>query len=452
MTRTAKALKFTASASECAAPLHDNASRVALLPAEAPAPVPLVTRGASVEHAPPAAARPLPNEPLASGTELPSLIEKVPAIIALHDDPVLRNLLITQCYHDIATELVKQLGGRNAHWCTFATWASKTAGRFIRNEEVPETLRWLILSDDGERESIPPAPRASGVRVRLQGEIHRLSTRWWGHGLGLRDLPERILDELSSDIAQGNLTVFEELGPLFARMIELYQDGLRSDAARLDTLLDGLQPGPSAAGGQGLLRSAVEHYHEALLTDDPDRKAELILLANARVGLHEQIRLQPYIARALNAPLRCVRELFASPERCLPAPLRSVVSAKFEKLQAAWRALATKEMMTMRLPDENLELGSDLPPPPGSPLHCKELASIEEPELYELLREYDAHDHTTAGSGAEDWASLRERMSYILELFRSRQSYTRLFEQPFNRAQHAEIVAWRVPLPIHGEL
>ncbi|AUX23081.1 hypothetical protein SOCEGT47_036000 [Sorangium cellulosum] len=452
----------TASASECAAPLQDNDYRAPLLPVEAAAPVALVTRSASVERASRAAMRPPLCEPPSGSSALPSLIDQVPAIIALRDDPVLRNLLITQCYHDLSVELVSLLGGRNAHWCTFATWASKTAGRFIRNEEVPEMLRWLILSDGGERGSLPPPPRASGVRMRTPGEARRessprlsgfdLTTSWWGHGLGLMDLPERILDELSSDIALGNLKVFEELGPLFAQLIELYRDSPEPDAKRFDAVLQGLRQGPSAVGGQGLLRSAVEHYHEARLTDDPDRKAELILLANARVGLHEQIRLQPYIARALNAPIRCVRELFASPERRLPERLLSFVSDKIEKLQAVWRTLATKEMMTMRLSGELLELGSDLPPPPGSPLHCKELASIEERELYELLREYDAHDHSTSGCGAEDWASLRERMSYILELFRSRQSCSRLLDRPFNHAQHAEIAAWRVPLPIHGEL
>jgi hypothetical protein len=393
-------------------------------------------------------------------TGTPSLLDRVHEITALTAQPVLRNLLITQCYYELSTELVTLLGGRNAHWCTFATWASKTAGRFIRNEEVPALLRSVILADDDEHDMTPP--RVSGVRLRGQGEPERkglsrisgieLFKPWWGQGLGLIDVPERILLELSLDIGVGNLKVFEELGPLFARMIRLYRGCSRPSDAHLEALVEGLQPGPSPQGGQGLLRSAMEHYHEAMLTEDLDRKAELILLANARVGLHEQVRLQPYIARALDAPVRCTLDTLGSPAKRLPEALKSMVIDRIEKLQGLWRTVATKEMMTMRLPDEVLELGHDLPPPPGLPLHCAELATIEDRELHELLREYDAHDQTTSGCGADDWASLQERMSYILELFRSRQCCPRLLERPFSREQHLEIVAFQVPAPHHGEL
>ncbi|MGK3983461.1 hypothetical protein WME99_10505 [Sorangium sp. So ce136] len=419
-----------------------------------------MTRSGVVDRSARAASRATPAEVLFETSELPSLLDQVHAVIALQDQPVLRNLLITQCYHDLSAELVRLLGGRNAHWCTFATWASKTAGRFIRNEEVPAVLRSVILADEEERESFPP--RVSGVRLRGHGEPERESAPrisaldalapWWGHGLGLMDMPERILCELSADIALGNLKVFAELGPLFARMIQLYRDCPRPGEEQLAALIEGLQPGPSPEGGQGLLRSAMAQYHEAMLTEDRDKKAELILLANARVGLHEQVRLQPYIARSLDAPLRCMLDTVGSPGRRLPEALRSMIQDKIEKVQALWRLVATKEMMTMRLPDELLELGHDLPAPPGSPLHCPELATIEDRELHELLSEYDAHDHTTSGCGAEDWASLRERMSYILELFRSRQCCSRLLVRPFTRAQHVEIVAWRVPAPIHGDL
>ncbi|MGK3993788.1 hypothetical protein [Sorangium sp. So ce1024] len=459
MTTPVKPLMSAAPASEHAAPFQETVFRTPRsLPAESATPATLVTRSGVVDRAT-RAARVAAAEALAGTCEPASLLDRVDAVIALKE-PVLRNLLITQCYHELSTELVQLLGGRNAHWCSFATWASKTAGRFIRKEEMPQVLRRLILSDEEERESF--RPRVSLTRLRGQSEPERdraprISainplTPWWGHGLGLMELPERILEELSSDIALGNLKVFEELGPLFARMIQLYRACPRPGDAEREALLDGLVPGPSPEGGQGLLRSAMAHYHEAMLTEDADKKAELILLANARVGLHEQVRLQPYIARALNAPIRCMIQTVGSPGRHLPDALRSMIQDQLDKVQALWRLVATKEMMTMRLPNELLELGRDLPPPPGSPLHCPELATIEDRELYELLREYDAHDHTTDGCGAEDWASLRERMSYILELFRSRQSCERLLERPFNPAQHAEILAWRVPMPIHGEL
>ncbi|WP_437282757.1 hypothetical protein WME90_19925 [Sorangium sp. So ce375] len=461
MTTPVKPLMAAAPASEHAAHFQDGVYRPSLSsPAEAPGPALRVTRSGVMERAARPATRANSGVRFVEASERPSLLDQVHAVIALEGQPVLRNLLITQCYYEISAELVELLGGRNAHWCTFATWASKTAGRFIRNEEVPAVLRQLILSDEDEREAI--SQRAGLNRGRGQGEPEReraprisgidLLTPWWGHGLDLMEIPERILRELSSDIAIGNLKVFEELGPMFVRMIQIYRECPQPGDAQLAALLDGLQPGPSPEGGQGLLRSAAAHYHAAMLTEDKDRKAELILLANARVGLHEQVRLQPYIARALNAPVRCMLDSIGLRGRRLPEALEAIVLDQVEKVQALWRLLATKEMMTMRLPDEILDLGHDLPAPPGLPLHCAELATIEDRELRELLSEYDAHDQTTAGCGAEDWASLRERMSYILELFRSRQSCARLLERPFSSEQHADIVAWRVPMPIYGDL
>ena len=39
--------------------------------------------------------------------------------IAALSDPVIRNLQITQCYHDLAAVMAIRL--RGANWCTFAT-------------------------------------------------------------------------------------------------------------------------------------------------------------------------------------------------------------------------------------------------------------------------------------------------------------------------------------------
>jgi hypothetical protein len=42
-------------------------------------------------------------------------------------DAVVRNLQITQCYHELSLGLAERTG-EIANWCTFATWASKQAG------------------------------------------------------------------------------------------------------------------------------------------------------------------------------------------------------------------------------------------------------------------------------------------------------------------------------------
>ncbi|MBK7338267.1 MAG: hypothetical protein IPJ00_19870 [Saprospirales bacterium] len=75
---------------------------------------------------------PFPTGPLSSP-------EWAEAIIA-NPDPVARNLQITQSYHQFTVDFRQWVDPDNVCWCAFATWASKQAGRFIRNEQVPESL------------------------------------------------------------------------------------------------------------------------------------------------------------------------------------------------------------------------------------------------------------------------------------------------------------------------
>ena len=59
--------------------------------------------------------------------------------ICRHVDPVLRNLRITQAYHELSAGLAAW-AGEAANWCTFATWASRQAGQTIRREDLARTL------------------------------------------------------------------------------------------------------------------------------------------------------------------------------------------------------------------------------------------------------------------------------------------------------------------------
>jgi hypothetical protein len=86
------------------------------------------------------------------------------------------------------------------------------------------------------------------------------------------------------------------------------------------------------------LRQALVHYHEAMLKPEPKRKSELILLANFKGRLHEQIRLQPNIEGAMNAPLSA--GVFDIPGMALTR----------EPVMRAWRRFATTTMMRHRPP------------------------------------------------------------------------------------------------------
>src|SRR5215216_1003828 len=76
-------------------------------------------------------------------------VEEVRRIVAI-SNPVIRNLEITQCYSRLAAEFASR-SGEGANWCTYATWASRQAGRTIRGEDLRVLLeqklehgRWLL--------------------------------------------------------------------------------------------------------------------------------------------------------------------------------------------------------------------------------------------------------------------------------------------------------------------
>ena len=71
----------------------------------------------------------------------PPSVADVERIIALAD-PVVRNLQITQCYHELSRALARRTVS-HANWCTFAVWASKQAGQTIRKEDLARALEQL---------------------------------------------------------------------------------------------------------------------------------------------------------------------------------------------------------------------------------------------------------------------------------------------------------------------
>jgi hypothetical protein len=238
-----------------------------------------------------------------------------------------------------------------------------------------------------------------------------------------------------------------------------------------------------ARGGQTLLAEAARHYYTAKFEPDPKRRAERILLANATIGLHEQTRLQTYIAGSLNAPIadtlvnathdalaeRIGNEVLGPRGYALVDRLLSPLTDHVERV---FQRFATELMMTLKLPGETLHLGRDLPAMPGQPLFPKVLQTISDPELGMMLAQYSAlaerseerdalraieeaaevlmgklgFDESFAlGTGADDWVQLSQRMRYILELFRSRQQNQRLLQPTFTAAQVATMKQGQIP-------
>jgi len=370
--------------------------------------------------------------------------EGIEWVVGLDGDPVRRNLLITQGYHDLSHALFQRLGEGNLNWCSYATWASRTAGRFIRDDEVPAAFRRLLGRMEPIRVSL----------ARANAAVARIQERTTIAHDGFLDLARQVVRDVAVFIGDGNLEVFAELGPIFARLLPAVRDGPEAVLELAATL----KPGVTQKGSQSLLRSALLHYAAALREDDSDRRAELMLLANGQVGLHEQIRLQPFIAGSIDAPIRDtlydgIDAFVDSVPRLLRPEVAAVVSRLFHPIadlaEKQWHEFATKELMTLSLPDGTLVLGEDLPAPRGGPVYPQALDRIDDRDLADLLQQFDADRPDAVGSGAIDWTELSSRMRYILDLFRSRQLDQSLLGQPFTDEQRAAILAGR---PVTGEL
>lgn len=343
--------------------------------------------------------------------------------IAEIDDPVRRNLQITQSYHELCLAFAERLHGTDVMWTGFATWASKEAGRFIRNEEVPPILRRFL-----------------GLDVR---------TGWrrftpWGllrHGIFLRYVRCTVQD-VARHVADGNQLVHRRLARRFGQFLATLDATGSLREAAFEEFLRNLDDDPDLGAE---VADAFRAYGQAWRTTDPKLRAEHLLHGNLLIGWHEQQRLQEAIDGALRAPIRRALE---DPDRLLTdwpihRRIRSVLANVFRRLAAPfirtfedeWVQAVTSCLMTLSMPDQVLYLGDDLPPLATGDMYPQ---ALEEPTLAPLratLVRFDRTPSTTHGSAARDWTDLGDRMNFIADYFRSRQQSRTVLAQPFASAQ-----------------
>lgn len=368
------------------------------------------------------------------------------------DDPVIRNLRITQCYHELSAVFATRIG-TSANWCTFATWASKQAGQTIRKEDLKRTLE-IQLSREAA-----PLQAASNFAASAQAVGAQQTAGLQRQALDAGNFVSAI-ERASDAVGRGNKKVFDEIGREFARFFNTCLQDKTPEQDKISLFCEALLPGDPSEGQQ-YLRQAFSHYYVAMFTDDEKARAELILLANIEIGFHEQTRLQPEIAEALDAglisSLDFTRRLLAAifPYKGLlalsnwhirrllgrPNVLDQAIQGLLEATQTFLRQALTELMMTLNLPcDVQLRLGEDLnvPYPPS-------LQQITNPELKTLLAKVDPTPDSQAGSGARDWADLPDRLHFIIDLFRSYQEDQDLLEPPFTPKQVEALIAGMLP-------
>lgn len=383
-------------------------------------------------------------------------VEEVERIRSIND-PVVRNLQITQCYHELAAALSHWMG-MEANWCTFATWASKQAGQTIRKEDLARLLERRLLYSASTLQASQNVTAAINIRA---GKTSALPQNL---ALSANNFTSAI-DRASDAVARGNKKVFEEIGYAFARFLQTcLMEGQslvqQVEAQRLDRFCAELRAG-DPPDGQSYLRQAFNHYAQALAETDSKARAQLILLANIEIGFHEQTRLQPEIAESLDAGmvsfLEFARPLFRSifPAngwfhlaylylmRLLgrPTDLDIAIQALLAEVRIQLRQAITEIMMTISLPSGVvLRLGKDI-----TATFPETLKQITNTELAGFLEKYDLAPDNLSGSGALDWADLPDRLNFILDLFRCYQEQQNLFEPPFTPEQVAAFKSGKVP-------
>jgi hypothetical protein len=214
-----------------------------------------------------------------------------------------------------------------------------------------------------------------------------------------------------------------------------------------------------AAAGEALdpdLVQAFEWWRTAIVTADDQTRAFAVLAANVLAVAHEQQRLQPDIAAAMNVGLLMAAGIIHQvTPRWMPHVLERLVARLVGKpLQRVatrlWQQTTTELLLTLRMPGQVLRLHHDVPPLPDGqrfpPVLAELLDSPEEIAMaVAVYRTWDRTDGSGERSGAADWAELHQRMSYIVNLFRGRQRDASLAAHPFTEAQLTAMRAGQVP-------
>jgi hypothetical protein len=343
------------------------------------------------------------------------------------DNLVVRNLQVTQGYFRISNAMKKYVSSKNVNWTSFATHASKTAGQALRHELMPGLLKSSMLRMGGYENTFMFFNEGLGsVEPELSEDQNSRLGEAFRH--------------VSLLISDGNITVFDELAMPFTNFINYFKDDWDYDQGKLETFLDeNLVPGPLSEGGQDYLREAFTSYYKARYETRAKAKAEYVLTGNLLVGLHEQTRLQPQIEQAMAVPL----ELFSKDSK---TPGLKQDAGKFSPLMSGVIAKAfTQMMMLITLPSRDLKLGETVIAPTGVANFPIDLLEIENPRCLELVRMFETSQDTLSGSGAGNWSSLEDRMSFVVDFFRSHQQYKRMWDSPFTEEQANVIESGHFP-------
>ena len=301
-------------------------------------------------------------------------------------DPAACNQEITRVHYELSQALSECIGpevGANFH--SWAVWGSRKAGVTIRQEDLESALRnaTVVAAIGGFFIGIGCAtgilflnltPPLSAAFVLLGGLLGFGAGAWTG-----RAIARYSRSKASQLILQGNRTVLEDIGGQTTRFVASFAAN-EPTPEQLDLGIADLQSGPTEAGRQELLKRAFRAYARASDRDLPlEERRQACYFGNCLAVYHEHIRLQPYISGSMPWIIR----------RCV-----------------------TERMMQYEIGDLRLSVAEEF---------SRKEEAVDVPAAGEVRQFLEALGWKPSSQGsvsASDWTRLRQRMRYVVELFR----------------------------------
>jgi hypothetical protein len=350
--------------------------------------------------------------------------EMVAKICCLPDD-LFRLRWVSYAYHDLDQRLAVGLGN-NASWPAFARWSAYTIGEALRLDEVNPRL------EDVLRDHALPG-RITGPLVRMQRYV--------------RTLDDGAMPRM---LALGNRLVFHEVGWTVAHFLTWIEGQEGRDAEAWNAYERRIEPFPPTdffrPSYPGWLRGGIRAYYDAWWEHDPVRKAQLVLLGNMLIGAYEQWRVDSFFEVALDFnPGTLIERLRIANHDALEIELNGIRRGEGRRsfrqqrgmlnwMADAYAAFLTRCVLTWEAPLESrspmaLRLGCDLPSRRGALPQSPDLQDLDD-DVQRIFDSFDRSGGQLRGTGARNWRRFSDRMSFIVNLFRTQQQNPNLRVAP----------------------
>ena len=326
--------------------------------------------------------------------------------------------------------------GDAADWCTFAMWASRQAGSTIRGEDLLDDS----TGGSGGRSGCGAA--ASLGRMLLRRGLFQPETAWaaWSPPStprSMRSSARARSGERQPESLRGNRTGVR------AVLAMVPVDATRIPGVRR---VCGRPPSGRAARRAGPAAGRVRPLSAAASRNRSRRARRWILLANLKIGFHEQTRLQPQIVAAVTRRSPPRRSWGArAAHACFPAHAtgrvfsmvlprsrgRTALVVRREAVRVT-REVVTEAMMVLACPARCCRSAATSTCPSRNVLAGATHAVPR--RLRAGVRPVPARRHRVRRARLVD---LQQRLHYITHLFRAYAEAASIFWRPFTEEQVA---------------